>query len=625
MIKILLNRFLYLCICFIVLLSCGPTKTKQIETKAQQEFTDLRFGMFITFGLYSIPAGVWKGDTLPSGTIAEHIMRLKSIPREEYHQLANKFNPYNFDAREIVSLAKQAGMKYIIFTAKHHDGFAMFDSGYDDYNIKDGTPYGKDILAELSDECRKQGIKLGLYYSHVRDWDEYHSVDINGNNWDWEKDDSGRNLQNYLNSKVKTQLAELLTNYGDIFCLWFDTPGDISEEQAKDIYDYVKKIQPYCLINSRIGAGLGDYGVLGDNQIPSGVLEGIWECPATMNHSWGFHCADTTWKSAEHMIMQLVDLSSKNINYLLNIGPRADGSIPYESVQRLKELGEWIEKNGEAIYHTKPSPWFQEMDGFRITTGSEILYLTLLNSNTEFVTLCNLKNEVINITELQNELSIPFEHKHLTAPDVSVLKIDVPKELKNKTFPVIKIHIKGSPEVDDRPCQMSSGNILLQAGMAKVITQEGQLQISGINGVIDTNNWPYFATQNWHNINDYLEWEFLVTEPGVFDVHVVNVSTVRDFSTYKRKWIELYQDEKNFNKVSFSVNNQILIGKISGTKRLQHIRSTYRPEFVNPIGTITLENPGTYIGTLRADFINPKDEDGLVIYEVRLEKIRKNE
>jgi len=259
----------------------------------------------------------------------------------------------------------------------------------------------------------------------------------------------------------------------------------------------------------------------------------------------------------------------------------------------------------------------------RITTGREILYIALLNSNTEFVTLFNLKNKVINITELQNELSIPFEHKYLTAPDVSVLKIDIPIELKNKALPIIKIHIKGPPKVDDRPCQMSSGNILLQAGMAKVITQEGQLQISGINGVIDTNNWPYFATQNWHNINDCLEWEFLVTDPGVFDVHVVNVSTVRDFSTYNRKWTDLFQDERNFNKVRFSVNNQILIGKISGTKRLQHIRSTYRPEFVNPIGTITLENPGTYIGTLKADFINSKDEDGLVIYEVRLEKVKK--
>lgn len=622
--KTILKWHCCLFVCFFVLFSYINANPKHIKTNPQDGFLNSRFGMFIHFGLYAVPAGVWENDTLPSGTIAEHIMRLKSIPREEYHQLTKKFNPSKFNAREIVSLAKQTGMKYIVFTAKHHDGFAMFDSDYDDYNIKDGTPYEKDILKELSEECIKQDIKLGLYYSHIRDWDEYHSVDKYGNNWDWDKDDPNRNTQIYLDKKVKIQLKELLTNYGEIFCLWFDTPGDISKEQAKDIYDYVKKMQPNCLINTRIGAGLGDFGVMGDNQIPPGVLEGIWECPATLNHSWGFHCADTTWKSAKHLIMQLVDLSSKNINYLLNIGPKADGSIPRESVQRLKELGEWVEKNGEAIYNTKPSPWFQEMDGFRITRGKEILYLTLLNSNTESVTLFNLKNDVFKITGIQNELFIPFKHKQQTAPDVSVLKIDIPKELKNKSFPVIKIHIKGSPKVDDRPCQMSSGNILLQAGVAKVINQEGHLQVSGIDGIVDTNNWPYFATQNWHNINDYLEWKFIVTEPGEFDVNVVNVSTSRDYNNYKRKWEELYQDNKNLNKVRFSVNNQIIKGEITGTKRLQHFRSIYRPEFVNHIGTITLETPGIYYGILRADFINPKDEDGLVIYEVKLEKKLEN-
>lgn len=620
--KTILNWFYCISVCFIVMFSCIPTNPQQTKTKAQQEFTDLRFGMFIHFGLYALPAGVWKGDTLPSGTVAEHILRLKSIPKEEYHQLAKKFNPKNFDARKIVSLARQAGMKYIVITAKHHDGFAMFDSDYDDYNIKDGTPYGKDILKELSEECKSQGIKLGLYYSHVRDWDEYHSVDKYGNNWDWDKDDPNRNPTIYIERKVKTQLKELLTNYGQIFCLWFDTPGDISKEQAKDIYDYVKKLQPDCLINTRIGAGLGDYGVMGDNQIPPGVLNGIWECPATMNHSWGFHCADSAWKSREDMLLQLIDLSSKNINYLLNIGPKADGSIPEESVDRLKEIGKWVTENGEAIYKNGPSPWFQEMDGIRVTTGKDALYIMLLNKNMDAITLYGLKNKVIEVTDIHEEVSIPYECGEVKDLDLPELKIIVPGDWKGKIFPVFKVKIKGQPQVDDRPGQMSSGNIVLQVGMSEVVGDNGNLQISGMDGVIDTNNWPYFATKNWNSTEDYLKWDFFVTEPGLFQVNVISVSTVRSYESYKRKWESTYQNDKDFNKLFFTIDNQTVSGTIKGKERISHIRSAYRPEFINCFGKIRIEKPGNYMAVLKAGFINPIDTDGPVIYEVQLEKVQ---
>lgn len=619
--KLLLNAFFYLFICLFVGLSCIPSKTKQSKPNPRQEFTDMRFGMFIHFGLYAVPAGVWKGDTLPPGTIAEHIMRLKSIPREEYRQLAKKFNPCNFNAREIVGLAKQSGMKYIVFTAKHHDGFAMFDSGYDEYNIKDGTPYAKDILAELSDECRKQGIKLGLYYSHVRDWDEYHSVDIYGNNWDWKKDDPKRNLQSYLDGKVKMQLTELLTNYGDICCLWFDTPGNISPEQAKDISDLVKKLQPACLINSRIGAGLGDYGVMGDNQIPPGVLDGTWECPATMNHSWGFHCTDSTWKSTAHLIMQLVDLSSKNINYLLNVGPMADGSIPPESVRRLEEMGEWTRTNGEAVYKTGPGPWFQEMDGIRITTGGNTMYITLLDERMDTIAICNLKNEIVKITDIQGRNTIPFKYEKTDEPDITVLRIVPPKEWRDKMFPVLKITLEGEPEATDLPCQMSSGNVILQAGMAEVVRDGGTLQISGMDGVIDTNNWPYFSTRNWNSTEDYLKWDFLITEPGTFDVGVVSVSTVRNYESYRKRWEALYPNQNDCNTLNLTIGDQMVSGIISGEKRINHIRSAYRPEFMNTFGKIRIEKPGIYTAVLKAGFINPADNEGVVIYEVRLDKV----
>jgi len=241
-------------------LSCTPTSRKDTLQPAdvvQEEFSNSRFGLFIHFGLYSVPAGIWQGDTIPVGGMAEHIMRLLRIPRIEYHQIAEQFNPSEFNPREIVSMARKAGMKYIVFTAKHHDGFAMFDSEYDSYNIKDGTPYGKDLLKELSEECKRQGMKLGVYYSHTRDWDEYHSVTPYNNDWDWSVDDPARDSRIYMEAKVKLQLQELLTNYGEIYCLWFDTPYDIPHDMATEIYDLVKELQPSCMVNSRIGAEPG--------------------------------------------------------------------------------------------------------------------------------------------------------------------------------------------------------------------------------------------------------------------------------------------------------------------------------------------------------------------------------
>jgi alpha-L-fucosidase len=620
-----LFRHLWIIIIAMIFITCtteSRNNPEEITARALEEFQEMRFGLFIHFGLYAIPAGVWKQDTVPVGTIAEHIMRIFQIPRDEYRQLASEFNPSAFNAKEYVSLAKQAGMNYIVITSKHHDGFAMFASDYDDYNIKDGTPYGKDLLKELSQECKKQGMKLGFYYSHTRDWDEYHSVCVHGNHWDWDKDDPGRDPQVYLDSKVKPQLTELLTNYGEIFCIWFDTPYIISREQAMDLYGHVKNLQPKCLINTRLGQGLGDYGSMGDNQIPPGVVSGVWETPGTMNHSWGYHIADSMWKSSEDLITQLVDLSSKNVNYLLNIGPKADGSIPEESVQRFKEIGEWISKNKEAIYKTGPSPWFQEMDGFRVTTGEDALYLTLLDPGLDDITLYNLNNEIIKIEWLENGKPIPYNYKRLEKPEIAVLDISIPRALKDENLPVIKVSISGIPDVHDQPTQMSTGNVLLQAAMANIVKTEGDLEISGIDGTLDIGNWPYYATRNWDSTKDYLKWDFNIIQPGTFEVQVINVSTVRDIGSHLRKWNSIYKNPQDYNIVSFSFGDQKVRREIKGMERVQTIRSAYRPEFINRLGQIEIREPGGYQAVLQAEFINPNDTEGMVIYEVRLEKIK---
>ncbi|MFP3896070.1 MAG: alpha-L-fucosidase, partial [Anaerolineales bacterium] len=287
-----------------------------------------KFGMFIHWGLYAIPAGVWKGEQIPG--IGEWIMYRARIPVQKYKELAEQFNPVKFDAAEWVSLARNAGQKYMVITAKHHDGFCMFDSEVTDYNIVDATPFGRDPIAELAQECERQDIKLGFYYSQTQDW---HHPDGVGNDWDY--DEAGKDFADYLDNYVKPQVRELLMNYGPIGLIWFDTPREITKAQSRSLLDLVHALQPNCLVSGRVGNSLGDYASTGDNAIPDGAVDMDWETPATINDTWGFKTHDHNWKSVETLVQKLVDIVSKGGNYLLNVGPTAEGVIPQPSVDRL--------------------------------------------------------------------------------------------------------------------------------------------------------------------------------------------------------------------------------------------------------------------------------------------------
>jgi alpha-L-fucosidase len=310
---------------------------------------EARFGMFIHWGLYAIPAGMWKGEAIPG--IGEWIMYRARIPVADYEPLAKEFNPIQFNASDWVSLAKQAGQKYLIITAKHHDGFCMYQSAATDYNIVEATPFGRDPMQELAAECQKQGLKFGFYYSQTQDW---HHPDGDGNDWDYEeaKKDFGGYIENY----VKPQVRELLTNYGPVAVIWFDTPKGISLEQSQSLLDLCRELQPDCLVCGRLGNTLGDYASAGDNKIPQQTYDLDWETPATINDTWGYKSNDHNWKSTPELIQKLVDIVSKGGNYLLNVGPTAEGIIPQPSVDRLLELGDWLKINGEAVYATKPGP-----------------------------------------------------------------------------------------------------------------------------------------------------------------------------------------------------------------------------------------------------------------------------
>jgi alpha-L-fucosidase len=311
---------------------------------------DAKFGLFIHWGLYAIPAGRWKGEAVAG--IGEWIMLRSRIPVAEYEQLAGQFNPTRFDAAAWVDLARRAGQRYLTITAKHHDGFCMYDSKLTEYDIVDATPWGRDPIKELAAECQRQGIRLCFYYSQTQDW---HHPDGDGNDWDY--DESAKDFDGYVERYVKPQVTELLTNYGPIGMIWFDTPKRISEQQSRELVELVHRLQPDCLVNGRVGNHIGDYASTRDNVIPTDrLVEMDWEVPATINDTWGYKVDDHNWKPAEELIRKLVDVASKGGNYLLNVGPTAEGLIPEPSGERLLAVGRWLEANGEAVYGTRPGP-----------------------------------------------------------------------------------------------------------------------------------------------------------------------------------------------------------------------------------------------------------------------------
>ena len=317
-------------------------------------FREAKYGLFIHWGLYAIPAGEWNGKPVPG--IGEWIMYRARIPVREYEGLAKQWNPVRFDAEAWVRLAQDAGMKYIVITSKHHDGFALFGSKASPWNVVDATPFKRDILKELAAACAKAGLPLGFYYSQAQDWHEPNGA---GNEWDFGPDDK-KDFDRYLREKAEPQVRELLTGYGPVALVWFDTPRLMTPERAQRFTDLVRSLQPKCLIDGRLGAA-GDYVSTGDNAIPSKIGAEAWETPATINHTWGYKKDDHDWKSPGDVTFKLVDIVSKGGNYLLNVGPMADGVIPPPSQDTLRTVGRWLKVNGEAVYGAGPTPFGEEL------------------------------------------------------------------------------------------------------------------------------------------------------------------------------------------------------------------------------------------------------------------------
>jgi len=485
------------------------------ESPAQRDarmkwWREARFGMFIHWGVYAVPAGTYQGRRIDG--IGEWIMHRARIPVAEYRQFARQFNPVRYDPDAWVRLAKEAGMKYIVITSKHHDGFALFDSKVTEWDVVDATPYGKDLLKPLSEACARHGIRLGFYYSQAQDWNHPGGAAAGGH---WDKAQDG-DMDEYIRTIAVPQVREILTGYGPVAILWWDTPVDMNRQRA-DMLIPLLRLRPGIIHNNRLGGGYpGDTETPEQFIPPTGYPGGRdWETCMTMNDTWGYKSYDDNWKSTETLIRNLVDIASKGGNYLLNVGPTAEGLIPEPSVQRLREIGRWMRVHGEAIYATTASP-FRRLPWGRCTKkagpDATTLYLHVFDWPADGrLPVPGLKNRVLSVKMLADP---GRELKHEVSDDGVV--ISVPTSPPDPICSVVVCRVEGPPDVAVMPLGPGA---------------DGSIVLPALDADLHGRTLRYESGRNrdnighWTDPEEYVEWPLRVERPGRYEVIVELAST----------------------------------------------------------------------------------------------------
>jgi len=448
----------------IFLLQGINAQTTLTKDQRMQWWREARFGMFIHWGVYSVPAGTWSGRQI--GSIGEWIMNNAKIPVAVYQSMAKQFNPVKYDPDAWVKMAKDAGMKYIVITSKHHDGFALFESKASKWNVVDATAYGKDLLKPLAEACKKYGLKLGFYYSQAQDWNNSggavsrkltkagwpnpDSVIIDAytkeHNGHWDPAQEKKTFAEYIDDVAVPQVKEILTNYGDIAVLWWDTPTNMTDDAAAKLQSLLS-LQPKIITNDRLKRPNfpGDHKTP-EQRIPNlADLDGTdWETCMTMNGTWGYKSYDHNYKSPETLIRNLIDIASKGGNFLLNVGPTDLGEFPQESVDLLARMGQWMKVNGEAVYGTKASPWGL-FDWGRCTkketNKGTALYFSVFNWPADGkLSIPGLKNGVSSAVLLATGTKLRTSGSGLG------LTILLPSKAPDPIASVIKVEVRGKVE-----------------------------------------------------------------------------------------------------------------------------------------------------------------------------------
>ena len=475
------------------------------ETKAQRDarmkwWREARFGMFIHWGLYSVPAGVYHGK--PVGGAGEWIMRTADIPVAEYASYASQFDPEQFDADHWVSIAKAAGMKYIVMTAKHHEGFAMFPTKVDDYNIDARTPFKRDPIGEMAAACKKAGLKFGVYYSQNLDW-HHPGGGTAGPAWDpAQKGD----FDAYVKNVSAPQVRELITRYHPAV-LWWDINGPFNPDEVRALTSSFSQ-DPELIYNNRLGGG-----VPGDTETPEQFIPATgypgrdWETCMTINDTWGYKTFDTHFKSSDSLLHNLIDIASKGGNYLLNVGPTSQGIIPAPEVERLHDMGAWMKVNGEAIYGTSPSPFKRLPFDGRATVKGKTLYLHVFTWPDTGLTLPALGTTVRDARALATGQKLPVQ----TAADGS-LTISKPDTV-DPVATVIALRLAGPVVVAPTALgAQADGTYKLAADDADIHGNTAKVEASGSGSDVGY----------WTDSQDTVSWTVSVpaAQAGTYQVDV---------------------------------------------------------------------------------------------------------
>lgn len=489
------------------------------KEKRLKDLNDAKFGMFIHWGPYAVLAGEWDGKK--GGRNGEWIMYNLKIPIEEYESMAKTFNPLKFDAVEWAKLAKEAGMRYMVLTAKHCDGFAMYDSRISDYNIADWTPFRRDVCKELQAACKQQKIRLGFYYSQWWDWHEEHAIagppngPFHDNIWDF-PDRSKKQSDIYIDGKSLPQVEELVSNY-DPYIMWFDVPGGISQEQSFKFLKAVRSKNPDIIINNRIGNDMGDYGTP-EQYIPSG--SSTFEVCMTLNDTWGYKYYDHEWKSARIIIQNLADIAHKGGNYLLNVGPTAQGIIPPASVRILQEVGKWMKSNGESIYGTTASPLGKLPFNGRCTSKPGKLFVHVFEwpDNRELV-IPGIQSKINKVYLLadpgQKSLNFKQEDGDLM---LEIIAVRLPSEAFHEHNTVIAIEYEGDLETVEKPLLVDPAyRTCLTPDMA---TLTGEKLAYSFHNVWHDPNIRGYHVDNWNDLDATMSWQVRSIRNGRYEVHI---------------------------------------------------------------------------------------------------------
>lgn len=479
-------------------------------------FSDGNYAMFIHWGVYAQLANQWK-DTTYYG-IGEWIMNknLAGIPVNEYKEVAKSFNPVKFSADAIVNLAKQAGMKYIIITSKHHDGFAMFHSKANSFNIVDATPFGRDPMKELAEACKKEGLGFGFYYSQNQDWTAPGGAggpktDADGNIISFEQ---------YFESKCLPQVKEITTQYGDIVLVWFDTPGRIPKKNVEQLVAEVRKNQPEALVSGRVGHGMGDYQTFGDMEIPFSNIEGMWETVDVTNDSWGYAWYDKNWKSPKLILENLISTVARGGTYMLNIGPKGDGSIPKEASYTLLKAGDWLKNYPQVVYAADPSPWKHKLSWGDVTSLDNKLFLSVYEwPDDGKLYLPGLKTEISQANLLVGKTVETLNYTN----ESGWLIFDIPFEKPDKVISVIELELKDEPSVDPTLALDPNMPLELSTHFAKATNCNKDKK----KWMEKFGEWKHIMQVDQWKKDGIVSWEIDVFEPGYYMIEMKYSGTER--------------------------------------------------------------------------------------------------